>query len=109
LYLYIYIRYCSEDNTKQKKCIFRCGKDNGKCPNGLCCSKKGYCGTTSTFCSPSLGCQSAFGKCIETRCGKGIGQCPDGQCCSKKGYCGTTSEFCSSSLGCQSNFGKCEW
>jgi len=46
-----------------EKCMFRCGKDHGQCPNGQCCSKKGYCGTTSAFCSSSLGCQTAFGKC----------------------------------------------
>ena len=91
-----------------KKCIFRCGKNYGQCPDGFCCSKKGYCGINSQFCSPSLGCQSGYGKCIETRCGKGIGKCPDGQCCSQKGYCGTTSEFCSLSYGCQKEYGNCE-
>ena len=103
----LYIRYCTSDNTKDSKCTLRCGKGYGKCPDGQCCSKKGYCGTNSNFCSPSLGCQSNYGKCVETRCGKGIGKCPDGQCCSKKGYCGTTPHFCYSSLGCQSNYGIC--
>jgi len=107
--IFIYIRICSKDNTKDtNKCLFRCGKDHGQCPDGQCCSKKGYCGTTVGFCSPSLGCQSAYGKCIETRCGKGIGKCPDGQCCSKKGYCGTTSAFCTLYYGCQKEYGNCE-
>ena len=91
-----------------KKCIFRCGKNYGQCPDGQCCSKKGYCGTTSAFCSSNLGCQTKYGKCIEGRCGAKWGSCPNNQCCSKKGYCGTTSAFCSSSLGCQTTFGKCK-
>jgi len=108
-YIYIYIRYCSEDNIKDNgKCILRCGANYGQCPDGQCCSRKGYCGTNSQFCSPSLGCQLNYGKCIETRCGKGIGKCPNGQCCSKKGYCGTTSEFCNLSYGCQKGYGNCE-
>ena len=66
----IYIRSCYKDDMKNnEKCFFRCGKDHGQCPDGFCCSKKGYCGTNSQFCSPSLGCQSTYGKCIETRCG----------------------------------------
>jgi len=65
-YIYIiYIRYCSGDNMYMgnEKCIFRCGPGIGKCQDGQCCSKKGYCGTTSEFCSLSLGCQSSYGKC----------------------------------------------
>jgi len=38
-----------------------CGQDKGKCPSGQCCSKYGYCGTSSTYCG--AGCQSAFGTC----------------------------------------------
>jgi len=106
-YINIYFRICDEDNMKDKKCIFKCGKNYGQCPEGQCCSKKDYCGTNSQFCSPSQGCQSSFGKCVETRCGPGIGKCSDGQCCSKKGYCGTNSQFCSPSQGCQAKYGKC--
>ena len=105
--IYIF-RRCETDSMKDKKCVFRCGKDHGQCPNGQCCSKKGYCGTTSAFCSSNLGCQTKYGKCIEGRCGAKWGSCPNNQCCSKKGYCGTTTAFCSSSLGCQTTFGKCE-
>ncbi|KDN70651.1 putative agglutinin isolectin 1 [Colletotrichum sublineola] len=36
-----------------------CGGTNRyTCPTGQCCSKRGYCGTTSDFCG--FGCQSAF-------------------------------------------------
>ncbi|KAL6355084.1 hypothetical protein LRP88_11561 [Fusarium phalaenopsidis] len=31
-----------------------------KCPDGLCCSSAGYCGTTDAHCT---GCQSAYGRC----------------------------------------------
>lgn len=36
----------------------QCGSQGGGavCPNGLCCSKFGYCGTTSAYCCS--GCQS---------------------------------------------------
>ncbi|KAL2069620.1 hypothetical protein VTL71DRAFT_14299 [Oculimacula yallundae] len=30
---------------------------------GSCCSKWGYCGETSDYCSANLGCMSGFGKC----------------------------------------------
>ena len=39
----------------------KCGKTDGVCPSGECCSKYGYCGTTSKHCR--AGCQSEFGKC----------------------------------------------
>jgi len=92
----------------------RCGKDKGKCPNGECCSKYGWCGTSDDHCSISKGCQSEFGKCsggktpiVEGKCGKEYGKCPSGQCCSKYGWCGTSTDYCSISKGCQSEFGKC--
>lgn len=28
------------------------------CPNGLCCSRYGWCGSTDEYCSPDKGCQS---------------------------------------------------
>nr|AMM76171.1 endochitinase [Drosera rotundifolia] len=42
-------------------CAVQCGSEVGGalCPNGLCCSKYGYCGTTSAYCGP--GCQSQCG------------------------------------------------
>jgi len=83
----------------------KCGPEYGECPAGQCCSKKGYCGTTTDFCSPSNGCQSEYGDC---RCGDDFGECPTGQCCSEKGYCGTTSSYCLSINGCQSEFGVCK-
>ncbi|OUM58038.1 carbohydrate-binding module family 18 protein, partial [Piromyces sp. E2] len=41
----------------------RCGPENGNtvCGNGKCCSKYGWCGTSSEHCGK--GCQSEFGKC----------------------------------------------
>jgi len=42
-----------------------CGKNNGKCPSGQCCSKYGYCGTGNEYCG--TGCQSEFGKCNSTK------------------------------------------
>ncbi|KAG5618576.1 hypothetical protein H5410_018400 [Solanum commersonii] len=79
-----------------------------KCPNGMCCSKYGWCGTTLAHCSPK-NCQS---QCKipsppppspppppsfpQGRCGNqaaGI-KCPTGLCCSKHGWCGTTSAYC---------------
>ncbi|OUM65082.1 carbohydrate-binding module family 18 [Piromyces sp. E2] len=69
--------------------------------------KKGYCGTTSGYCSLGQGCQKDYGKCAEDRCGKLWGSCPKGQCCSKKGYCGTSSGYCSLAQGCQKDYGKC--
>jgi len=38
-----------------------CGKNYGKCPNGECCSKFGYCGSDDGYCK--TGCQKAFGVC----------------------------------------------
>jgi len=114
----------------------KCGEEDGKCPEGQCCSKYGYCGTSDKHCT--TGCQSEFGECkvasttttksktttkttttkITTttktslptstngKCGKSDGQCPSGQCCSKYGWCGKTDEYCGK--GCQSEFGQCK-
>jgi len=89
---------CSQETLK------RCGGEYGRCPAGQCCSKNGYCGTSSLFCAPSQGCQSAYGDC---KCGGENGSCPAGQCCSKNGYCGTTKAYCSADR-CQSKFGDCK-
>jgi len=88
----------------------RCGSSYGNCPSGQCCSRKGYCGTTSAFCN--AGCQIGYGNCsISTngRCGSSYGStlCPSGECCSKYGYCGHSSAHCDISSGCQTLFGKC--
>lgn len=80
------------------------------CPTGECCSKNGYCGTTTDYCSTPSGCQSAYGKCddggsdAEKRCGSGVGNCASDECCSLAGYCGTTEEYCAAP-DCQFNYG----
>ena len=57
---------------------------NGVCPNGLCCSKWGFCGSDASYCSQSCG-QGSIGN----------GKCADSSlCCSKHGYCGRGSEYC---------------
>ena len=38
-----------------------CGKGYGRCMDGFCCSKYGYCGKTEEYCGD--GCQSEFGIC----------------------------------------------
>ena len=44
----------------------KCGSNVGtKCPSGQCCSKYGYCGTTSDYCA--AGCQTGFGNCNGTK------------------------------------------
>jgi len=93
----------------------KCGKGNGKCPAGKCCSKYGWCGTGENYCSVSYGCQSEFGDCTDkvptstsNRCGSEDGQCPSGQCCNRDGYCGTGDDFCSADKGCQSEYGTCD-
>jgi len=83
----------------------RCGSSYGKCPAGECCSKWGYCGKTSEYCSNSQGCQLAYGDC---KCGSGFGKCAAGSCCSKWGFCGKTSDYCSNSQGCQLAYGDCK-
>ena len=41
----------------------KCGPGYGKCANGNCCSKFGWCGKTEAHCLVSNGCQSEFGIC----------------------------------------------
>ncbi|ORX42283.1 hypothetical protein BCR36DRAFT_307733 [Piromyces finnis] len=57
-----------DNTTKKGSCEIRCGKNIGKCPEGQCCSAKGYCGTTSSYCSVKQGCQSKYGKCDKGKC-----------------------------------------
>ena len=100
------------------------------CPEG-CCSKYGWCGTTTQHCA--AGCQVGFGLCssptvivtpipvsptaapspspslplsTDLTCGKNTQTvCPGSFCCSQYGYCGSTTAYCGS--GCQSGFGLC--
>ncbi|KAF4624626.1 hypothetical protein G7Y89_g13544 [Cudoniella acicularis] len=104
---------------------------------GDCCSKYGYCGHTSDYCSLDSGCQSYFGLCGDTplvspvapvaspvstsnpitalkpsvdgSCGKDATCLGStfGPCCSSYGWCGSTSEYCLPSNGCQAGFGAC--
>lgn len=82
-----------------------------RCPNGLCCSEVGYCGTSSAYCG--RGCQSqcsvnavavvaAPPPVQATRCGRQARgrRCPNGLCCSQFGYCGSGSDYYGA--GCQS-------
>jgi len=103
---------CKTNNEGKISTNGKCGKEDGKCPSGKCCSKYGYCGTSDKHCKS--GCQSEFGTCktnnedkISTngKCGKEDGKCPSGKCCSKYGYCGTSDKHCKS--GCQRSFGEC--
>ncbi|KAJ1657349.1 hypothetical protein IWQ61_003238 [Dispira simplex] len=75
---------------------------NTPCPDNMCCSQYGYCGTGSEFCGE--GCQNG-------PCEGGQGSCSAKQactdpthCCSKFGFCGIGTEFCGA--GCQN--GPCE-
>jgi len=60
-------KHCGDDNVETPENPIsidgKCGPENGHavCPNGLCCSQYGYCGSTSDYCSE--GCQSEFGRC----------------------------------------------
>ncbi|ORX41509.1 hypothetical protein BCR36DRAFT_364135 [Piromyces finnis] len=44
----------------------RCGAKYGNCEAGKCCSKYGWCGKASAYCSISRGCQSEFGICTSS-------------------------------------------
>jgi len=89
----------------------RCGEGFGKCPNGQCCSKFGYCGVLDSQCLVAKGCQSNYGTCYEVKltvdgsCGSQGGRCPIGYCCSQYGWCGKTSSYCDA--GCQPLYGYC--
>ncbi|KXS14549.1 hypothetical protein M427DRAFT_57462 [Gonapodya prolifera JEL478] len=104
----------------------RCGTDHGSttCPDSLCCSSYGWCGSTSTHCGAS--CQSQFGKCTsggtpvlvgaqsagqfllstDSRCGSAAGTSCGSSCCSQYGWCGTGPSYCGS--GCQGSYGICD-
>ncbi|XXG98712.1 casein kinase 2 regulatory subunit [Hypoxylon texense] len=75
------------------------------CPDSLCCSQYGYCGSTADYCE--TGCQGSFGACVagsggndsrsdDGRCGPDFDDavCSETECCSAAGYCGTTTDHC---------------
>lgn len=75
------------------------------CPDGLCCSQYGYCGSTTDYCEAA--CQASFGVCEsgsggnesrsdDGRCGPDFDDavCGETECCSGSGYCGTTTDHC---------------
>ncbi|KAK9465999.1 hypothetical protein V1512DRAFT_30622 [Lipomyces arxii] len=90
-------------------------ENNYSCPDNLCCSSNGWCGSDWDYCGP--GCQSKFGSCtalgpdsplptvVDKQCGPKLGICGNGQCCSAFGWCGTTADYCA--YGCQADFGAC--
>jgi len=108
------IKNCEEVSDSTITTNGRCGNGNGRCPDGECCSKYGYCGKSEKHCYPSNGCQANLGDCFnypvstDGQCGPDHGRCPDGQCCSKYGYCGNSDKHCLISKSCQSDFGKCK-
>jgi len=106
---------CQIDNPDDKiSTDGKCGKGKGKCPNGKCCSKYGWCGTSNDHCLANKGCQENYGKCksentsTNHKCGPEYGKCPTGKCCSKYGWCGTSDDYCLATKGCQSEFGDCK-
>ncbi|CAF1704207.1 hypothetical protein HID58_053687 [Brassica napus] len=89
----------------------QCGRQSkpagALCPNGLCCSEAGWCGTTEAYCGH--GCQSQcnpgpYPPPPTPQCGRQSipagALCPNGLCCSEAGWCGTTEAYCGH--GCQS-------
>lgn len=86
----------------------QCSQVFGMCPDNLCCSQYGWCGTTVDHCT---NCNSIFSG--NYACGKSgpVGQfdynpqitcdvnnkCPSGYCC-LNGKCGTTNDYCKNSI-----------
>ncbi|KAK8050038.1 chitin deacetylase [Apiospora phragmitis] len=78
------------------------------CPDNLCCSSHGYCGTGNDYCGADVGCQPKFGAACTAGTGggdsgsgsglcgpkNGNAVCGSTECCSAEGYCGTTPEHC---------------
>ncbi|OUM63688.1 carbohydrate-binding module family 18 protein [Piromyces sp. E2] len=52
-----------------KRLLQLCGAKygNAKCPTGQCCSYKGYCGTTKSFCAIANNCQPKYGICKDIK------------------------------------------
>ncbi|KAK0115365.1 chitin deacetylase [Cadophora gregata f. sp. sojae] len=86
-----------------------------------CCSRNGWCGNTTDYCTAEAGCQSAFGTCTGSsngstsststpgtstngQCGATFGTCASNECCSVAGFCGTGPEYCNAP-DCQFNYG----
>jgi len=105
----------SEDNDDNDNNETRCGDGVGSCPNNLCCSKLGVCGSTEDHCNVNKGCQLNYGLCYdspdndvpEQKCGPSIGICPDNLCCSSDNTCGKTDDHCNLKKGCQIAYGMC--
>ncbi|KAF4390616.1 hypothetical protein F8388_006113 [Cannabis sativa] len=85
-----------------------CGRAVGGavCPNNLCCSYWGFCGSTPPYCK--YGCQSQCSPSPplprnperpDHRCGPNVGNtpCNPDRCCSIHGYCGSTAAYCEGS------------
>ncbi|KAI1503223.1 glycoside hydrolase/deacetylase [Biscogniauxia marginata] len=96
------------------------GTQGYTCPDSLCCSQYGYCGSTTDYCS--TGCQPTFGTCSggdgggggggddddnDNRCGAEFGDrsCSAGACCSEAGWCGTSEDYCQAPA-CQWEYGS---
>ncbi|KAJ1269914.1 hypothetical protein BS78_06G014400 [Paspalum vaginatum] len=83
----------------------QCGSQAGgkECPNNLCCSQYGYCGSGEAYCGN--GCQNGpcngYGTLRQEQCGSQAGgkECPNNLCCSRWGYCGSGEAYCGN--GCQ--------
>jgi len=104
---------CKGDNVSKASINGKCGVEDGRCPEGQCCSKNGECGNTDDHCNVEAGCQYEFGKCVSAKisfngkCGLTDGKCPYEQCCSKDWICTNYEVQCSTTNGCQLEFGTC--
>jgi len=108
--------YADQPNNSKK-----CGYGVGTCPDNLCCSKQGYCGSTDAYCSIREGCQLDYGLCYRgddendgdgdatpiQMCGPSFGSCSNGLCCSANNECGKTDAHCNVQKGCQNAYGLC--
>jgi len=84
----------------------RCGASYGKCPNNECCSKYGYCGTSSDYCS--AGCQTQFGRCNGTSSNKTTKKTTTKKAATKKTTTTNKKVPTSTVSGrCGSSYGKC--
>ncbi|ORX65153.1 hypothetical protein BCR32DRAFT_272825 [Anaeromyces robustus] len=65
--------YNDEDDEEDDEDDYgKCGGDYGICPDGGCCSKYGYCGSTDEYCEIENECQPSYGRCYEYKDGKKI-------------------------------------
>ena len=102
------IKYCDPNFSECKPDLFddsidgECGVKNGKrCPDGVCCSIYGYCGTSELHCIKY--CDSEYTECksydpdisYDGLCGRNNGKrCPQGECCTINGDCGSSIDHC---------------